>query len=89
MSTVPELYYEKVESVGTVKRIYFHFRAVVDGVSTWHYYGVDPADKPPMTADPVVEHQYVQFPRDLDDLPQDEADEALYDLALMVARKEI
>lgn len=89
MADIPEYYTEKIEDVGVVKRVFFHLRAVVDGVSTWHYFGVDPAEHPPTTDDPVVEHIYIQFPNDLDNLPREESETALYELGMLVAIKEV
>ena len=78
---IHELYADKIDEVGISKRIYFYCRIEIDGINEWHYFGTDPAEKPPFTADPVNEYGHVQFPRDLDDLDKQEADDFLYEMA--------
>ena len=80
---IHELYTDGINEVGTAKQIFFHCRIEIDGVNEWHYFGTDPADKPPTTGDPVNEYGYVQFPRDLDDLDKQEADDLLYQMGQM------
>lgn len=80
---IHELYTDKIEDSGISKRMFFYCRIEINGVNEWHYFGTDPADKPPFTADPVNEYGYVQFPRDLDDLDKREADDLLYEIGRM------
>lgn len=81
MTSIPEFYTEQVATVGQVKRIYFYCRVIlITGESQWHYFGTDPVEYPPFNADPVFEHDYIQFPGDLDSLPINESESYLYEL---------
>ena len=76
-----EFYTDRIETVGIVKRIYFWF-LIEFGIDDreWHYFGTSPIDKPPTTTDPLFEHDYIQFPNDLDALDPTMADVHLYEL---------
>jgi hypothetical protein len=86
-ASIPEMYTGGIQSVGSVKRVRFHFRYCDDVTQAceWHYFGVDPDDSPPMTADPVNEYTYVQFPTAFDDLGQ-ESVSTMFDLAIEAGR---
>ena len=87
VSGVPELYTDRIEEVGAVKRVYFFCRVELEGgVQEWHYFGVDPVVRPPplpFDALPIFEHAYVQFPQGLDDLTGQEANDLLYGMGRM------
>ena len=55
---------------GVSRTFEFHL-LTYDGV--WYYFGTDPDDAPPMPAGDVVEVAAVQFPRDFDELGDEEA----------------
>lgn len=82
--SIPEFYTDSIDEVGVTKRVRFFCRVELDGgVQEWHYFGVDPAVRPPKPPNeglPVFEHALVQFPQGLDDLTGDEANELLFDM---------
>jgi len=80
---IHEMWTDEIDEVGGVKRIYFHCLIEIDGVKEWHYFGTDPAEKPPTQVYPVNEYGYVQFPQGLDDLDKWEANGFLYDMGRM------
>jgi len=84
---IPELYTDKIVTVGVVQRVYFHLRRCDDVTQAcqWHYFGTDPDDRPPTTDDPVNEYAYVQFPTAFD-LLGDDAMSTMYDLAFQAGR---
>ena len=81
---VPEFYEDQVEEIGVSKRVHFFCRVeLTGGVQEWHYYGVDPVDRPPpppFDGVPVFEHTFVLFPQGLDDLTGVESEELLYEI---------
>ncbi len=85
--SIPEMYTDRIEEIGVVRRIYFHARIVFDdGSMSWEYFGTDPAEVLPTTADPVNEHPYIQLPDDIDDLPNNyQTADLLYSLATTIA----
>lgn len=85
---VQEHYPDKIETVGIVKRIFFHCLIYyMDGSKEWHYFGTTASEKPPTSTDPVFEHIYVQLPQDLDDLSGEEAEEFLYNAGRLIGFK--
>lgn len=80
---IHEMWTDKIEEQGISKQMFFHCLIEIDGAKEWHYFGTDPAEKPPTSADPVNEYGYVMFPRDLDDLDKREADDLLYQMGQM------
>ena len=71
-----EFWTDAIEDTGVVIRVYFHALVVQDnGDLEWHYWGTDPAEKPPTGIHfdkPIVgEHAYVQFPQAFSDLGDD------------------
>ena len=87
MASPIEFYTVQLEDTGVVLRAYFYMCVQFDdGSKEWHYFGVDPAEKPPFPPNdsaPVFEHTYVQFPQAFNDLPQDDADPQIYGIAMM------
>jgi len=86
-NTIHEFYTDGIDEQGVTKRVRFFCRVELsDGTQEWHYFGVDPAVRPPKPPNetlPVFEHGLVQFPQGLDDLTGTEADEFLYQIAQM------
>lgn len=84
ISSIPEFYTDVIDEQGTTKRVRFFCRVeLLDGSQAWHYFGVDPADRPPpppFDALPVFEYGLVQFPQSLDDLTGQEANDFLYEI---------
>jgi len=88
IQSIQEMYTDKIESVGTVKRIYFYCLVVnIDGTKEWHYFGIDPTEKLPTTGDPINEYTYVQFPQGLDDLDPIDANYFLFYLGRLAGFK--
>lgn len=89
---IPEMWTDKIEQVGTVRRVFFHALVDIYDDETgetrreWHYFGTTPAQKPPTSADPVFQHTYVSFPQDFDQLGQ-EANDAYYSLGIQAGLK--
>ena len=81
---IPEFYTDQIQEVGQVKRVHFFCRIELEGgVQEWHYFGVDPAVRPPpppFDAFPVFEHPFVAFPQGLDDLTLRESEGVLYEM---------
>ena len=81
---IPEFYTDAIDEQGQVKRVRFFCRVELDdGSQAWHYYGVDPAVRPPpppFDAFPVFEHPFVAFPQGLDDLTLRESEGLLYEM---------
>jgi len=87
-SSVPMIFTDGVESIGGVKRIFLHLIFCDNEGCEWQYFGTDPQDKPPPAGWdqwPIVENLYIQLPNDLDDLPKEEGDRLLYDMARLIA----
>jgi hypothetical protein len=65
-----------VESSGVTAQVKAHALCVFfddvtsEQVKEWHYFGTTQAEKPPTTADIVVEHPAFQYPIDLAAMPQ-------------------
>lgn len=86
IQTILEFYYDKIETVGVVKRMFFYMLVLFeDNTKAWYYFGTDPVDKPPTTGDPINERPYIQLPQDLDDLHGFEANDILYSAARLIA----
>ena len=79
--SIRQLYHDQIETLGAVKRIFFHFQTEKE--REWHYFGTDPVEVPPTEAGTVFEYPVVQLPQDLDDLPQ-EFQGLLKDLGLTI-----
>lgn len=87
MANIQELWTDGISVVGVVRRVYYHALFVFrDGHKEWHYFGTDPVEKPPTSEDEIFEHTYVQIPNEMDNIPQNEADEIFYDLGVLVGR---
>jgi hypothetical protein len=88
---IQELYTDGITIQGVVRRIYYHALYVFWDFDTqtehkeWHYFGTKAAHKPPTTADPVFEHNYIQIPDDIQYLPAQMGDDYLYELAKLIA----
>lgn len=70
--SIKALWTDKVEDAGVNVRVsFFVLIETSDDVLEWHYFGVTEAERPrPHNTDvPVTEHDYVQFPRDVGNLP--------------------
>ena len=85
MASPIEFYTVQLEDTGIVLRAYFYMCVQHDnGDKEWHYFCVDPAEKPPFPPNddaPVFEHNYVQFPQAFSDLPEDDANLHIYRIA--------
>jgi hypothetical protein len=86
-ASIPEMYTDQIQTVGVVTRVFFWLRQCDDITQAceWHYFGTDPLEHPPTTADPVNEYAYVQFPTAFDELG-DESLGTMWDLAIRAGR---
>ena len=73
---------DHIQDVGVAKRVFLFVGIGSPGQRDWHYFGVDPAKRPPpdATYNAVYEHAYVQFPQAFDDLGGDEGRALLFEL---------
>ena len=73
---------DHIQTLGTVKRVFLFVGIGSPGARDWHYFGVDPAKRPPpdATYSAIYEHAYVQFPAAFDDLGGDEGRALLFEL---------
>ena len=83
LAQVDQLFTDQIVEVGNVRRIYFHFHQA----GQWHYFGTTAAEAPPPNADPVNEYTYVQFPQAFDNLPIQDSQDVLLELAIIAVKQ--
>lgn len=86
---------DRVESVGTVRRVYYFALYIFGNYDTvtgdrqdgniyeWHYFGTTPAQRPRPyhTEAPIFQNTYIAFPVDFEALEASEVNNYYYELA--------